>query len=44
MHPMVDLSQGGFTLHWSTVLGLLALWALYEWRAAVHTRGWVSRG
>jgi putative membrane protein len=37
-HPMVDLSQGGFTLHWSTVIGLLALLALYEWRAAVHAR------
>lgn len=38
LHPKVDLSQGGFTLHGSTVLGLLALWALYEWRAAVHAR------
>ena len=38
LHPKVDLSQGGFTLHWSTVFGLLALWALYEWRAAVHGR------
>lgn len=38
LHPKVDLSQGGFTLHWSTVFGLLALWALYEWRAAVHRR------
>ena len=38
LHPRVDLSQGGFTLHWSTVLGLLALWALYEWRASVHAR------
>lgn len=37
-HPKVDLSQGGFTLHWSTVLGLVALWALYEWRASVHAR------
>ena len=37
-HPMVDLSQGGFTLHWSTVIGLLALWALYEWRAWAHGR------
>lgn len=37
-HPKVDLSQGGFTLHWSTVIGLLALWALYEWRASVHAR------
>jgi putative membrane protein len=37
-HPMVDLSQGGFTLHWSTVIGLVALLGLYEWRAAVHAR------
>jgi putative membrane protein len=37
-HPMVDLDQGGFTLHWSTVIGLLALLALYEWRATVHAR------
>ncbi len=35
---MVDLSQGGFTVHWSTVIGLLALYALYEWRASVHAR------
>lgn len=38
LHPKVDLSQGGFTLHWSTVIGLLALWGLYEWRAAVQRR------
>ena len=38
LHPKVDLSQGGFTLHWSTVIGLLALLGLYEWRAAVHAR------
>ena len=38
LHPMVDLSRGGFTLHWSTVIGLLAAWGLYEWRAAVHAR------
>ncbi len=30
--------QGGFTLHWSTVSGLLALLALHSWRAAVHSR------
>ena len=38
LHPNVDLSQGGFTVHWSTVLGLLALFVLYQWRAAVHRR------
>ncbi len=36
LHPKVDLSQGGFTLHWSTVVGLAVLWALYEWRARAH--------
>lgn len=38
LHPYVDLSQGGFTVHWSTVFGLLALFALYQWRAAVQRR------
>jgi putative membrane protein len=38
LHPNVDLSQGGFTVHLSTVIGLLALLALYEWRALVHRR------
>jgi len=38
LHPNVDLSQGGFTVHWSTAIGLLALYALYEWRALVHRR------
>ncbi|MDQ8147355.1 MAG: cytochrome c oxidase assembly protein [Gemmatimonadota bacterium] len=38
LHPRVDLAQGGFTVHWSTVIGLLALWAVYQWRAAVHRR------
>lgn len=38
LHPNVDLSQGGFTVHWSTVTGLLALWLLHQWRAAVHRR------
>jgi putative membrane protein len=38
LHPMVDLTKGGFTVHWSTVTGLLALWALYLWRASVHAK------
>ncbi len=38
LHPAVDLSRAGFTVHWSTAIGLLALLALYEWRAAVHRR------
>jgi hypothetical protein len=48
LHPNVDLSQGGFTVHWSTVIGLAALWALYLWRAAVAraagSRGAAGRG
>jgi putative membrane protein len=38
LHPNVDLSQGGFTIHWSTVIGLSALWALWFYRARVHAR------
>lgn len=38
LHPNVDLSQAGFTVHWSTVAGLLALWGLHQWRALVHRR------
>ena len=38
LHPNVDLSAGGFTTHWSTVIGLLALLALWGWRARVHAR------
>lgn len=36
LHPNVDLSQGGFTVHWSTVIGLLALQALWIVRARAH--------
>jgi putative membrane protein len=42
LHPNVDLSQGGFTVHASTVLGLLGLAALYEWRALAHRRDGVA--
>lgn len=38
LHPNVDLSQGGFTIHWSTVIGLSAIWALWLYRARVHAR------
>lgn len=34
---MVDLTKGGFTVHWSTVTGLIVLWVLYLWRARVHS-------
>jgi putative membrane protein len=37
-HPNVDLSQGGFTVHWSTVIGLLALWALWGSRVLAQRR------
>jgi putative membrane protein len=36
LHPNVDLSQGGFTIHWSTVIGLSAIWALWLYRARTH--------
>ena len=36
LHPNVDLSQGGFTVHWSTVIGLAALQALWLLRARAH--------
>jgi putative membrane protein len=36
LHPNVDLSQGGFTIHWSTVIGLSAIWALWLYRARAH--------
>jgi putative membrane protein len=36
LHPNVDLSRGGFTVHWSTVIGLLALQALWILRARAH--------
>lgn len=38
LHPNVDLSQGGFTVHWSTVIGLLALWALWGSRVWAQKR------
>lgn len=36
LHPNVDLSQGGFTVHWSTVTGLMALQVLWILRARAH--------
>lgn len=38
LHPNVDLSQGGFTVHWSTVIGLAALGALWLARSGAHRR------
>jgi putative membrane protein len=45
LHVGASLSLTSFTVHWSTVVGLLALAALYEWRArtapkAAEIRRW----
>jgi putative membrane protein len=36
LHPAARVSWHDFSLHWSTVLGIAATWALYEWRVRVH--------
>ena len=33
LHPVATLDWTVFTVHWSTVIGLVVLLALYEWRA-----------
>ena len=33
LHPAARIAVSEFTVHWSTVLGLVGLGALYEWRA-----------
>ena len=33
LHPIAQLSWTSFTVHWSTVIGLVALGGLYEWRS-----------
>ena len=33
LHPAARIAVTEFTVHWSTVLGLAGLGALYEWRA-----------
>ena len=38
LHPVATLDWTRFTVHWSTVIGLVALLALYEWRARVAGR------
>ena len=35
LHATAELSWTRFTVHWSTVIGLAALGALYLWRARV---------
>ena len=36
LHPVAQISWTSWTVHWSTVAGLVALAALYEWRSRVH--------
>jgi putative membrane protein len=36
LHIGAQLSLTQYTVHWSTVIGLMALGALYAWRAHVH--------
>jgi putative membrane protein len=47
LHPLLhigaSLSVTSFTVHWSTVVGLVALAALYEWRARVAPMDTVAR-
>lgn len=33
LHPAARIGWQYFTVHWSTVIGIAALWGLYEWRA-----------
>jgi putative membrane protein len=36
LHPAAQLGWQSFTVHWSTVAGIVALFLLYEWRVRVH--------
>jgi putative membrane protein len=36
LHPAAQIGWQYFSVHWSTVIGIAALWTLYEWRARVH--------
>src|SRR5579862_3245174 len=36
LHPAAQIGWTSFSVHWSTVVGIAALWVLYEWRARVH--------
>jgi len=33
LHPAARIGWQYFSVHWSTVIGIAALWGLYEWRA-----------
>jgi putative membrane protein len=43
LHPVTALGVSGFSVHWSTVIGILALAGLYGWRARVHAVGTVGQ-
>jgi len=43
LHIGASISVTSFTVHWSTVVGLVALAALYEWRARVTPGGSPTR-
>ena len=34
LHPVAQIGWTGWSVHWSTVIGIAALGALYLWRAA----------
>jgi putative membrane protein len=36
LHPSASFSWTSFSIHWSTVIGIAGLAALYAWRARVH--------
>jgi putative membrane protein len=44
LHPAARIGWQYFSVHWSTVIGIAALWMLYEWRARVHRRGAQAQG
>ena len=39
LHPAARIALTEFTVHWSTVIGLVALGALYLWRAGQAEAG-----
>jgi putative membrane protein len=43
LHPLTQPGVSGFSIHWSTVIGILALAGLYGWRARVHAVGTVAQ-
>ena len=38
LHPAARIGWQYFSVHWSTVAGIAAIWVLYEWRVRVHRR------